>query len=370
MALIVLIMTILAQAFAETSNVFREAKAIGDLQEKLRTAVVSLRDDLIQRHFDGSQRLGSSFLDRSRPTAGFLRIQASPPLFEGVDADGIPSSRATDHLLHLSVKNVGARRTAYQTGDVPGVPLNAFGLQPCRHLWNNPEAPSNYREPFAYVSQWAEVMWFLTPMVDPATGQVMTAGGGPIILWTLHRRQRLLVDGTAARALNALNSADRVPSQFLGRFAHIACKPDARPGQSGYLYFCTPTDAAAAEGRSMVDFTGGASLPHAVGTPYPPLHPATMLPFVEPEWPIRFGDDRVISDVVSFEIKVFLPGAPFAQPLPPAPGVYDTENWPIDDPEVTPNGTQTLTLKGVQITLRVWDYRTEQTRQITLIQDL
>src|SRR5690348_7778286 len=49
-ALIVLIMSIVSQAFVDGLESFRQLKGIGDLQEELRSAVVPLRDDLLARH--------------------------------------------------------------------------------------------------------------------------------------------------------------------------------------------------------------------------------------------------------------------------------------------------------------------------------
>jgi prepilin-type N-terminal cleavage/methylation domain-containing protein len=46
MALIVLIMSILSQAFVEGLETFRHLKGIGDLQERLRTAAIDLREDV------------------------------------------------------------------------------------------------------------------------------------------------------------------------------------------------------------------------------------------------------------------------------------------------------------------------------------
>src|SRR5438105_2327093 len=90
MALIILIMSILAQGFAEGTKIFREAKAIGDLQENLRIAVVRLRDDMIQPHFDANKKLSEGFQDYSRPAEGFFRIQqGAAPIWEGNDGDGL-----------------------------------------------------------------------------------------------------------------------------------------------------------------------------------------------------------------------------------------------------------------------------------------
>src|SRR5437870_11122493 len=60
MALIVLIMAIISQAFVEGLETFRQLKGIGDLQERLRTAAVPLRDDLVAQHLRGQNNVGTS----------------------------------------------------------------------------------------------------------------------------------------------------------------------------------------------------------------------------------------------------------------------------------------------------------------------
>ncbi|MCI0701035.1 MAG: prepilin-type N-terminal cleavage/methylation domain-containing protein [Planctomycetia bacterium] len=57
MALIVFIMVILSEAFAAGLEAFRNLKAIGDQQEKLRTAAQTLRRDLQSAHFDSMRRV-------------------------------------------------------------------------------------------------------------------------------------------------------------------------------------------------------------------------------------------------------------------------------------------------------------------------
>jgi hypothetical protein len=87
--------------------------------------------------------------------------------------------------------------------------------------------------------------------------------------------------------------------------------------------------------------------------------------------------DRVIPDVISFEIRILRPGsfrfedimeAMTAQSIPfpvdsngnAAPPAYDTATWPVDK----------LILRAVQVTIRVWDEKTQQVRQITMMQDM
>ena len=56
LALTMFIMVILSQAFASSLDTFTSLKAIGDMQEKLRSATIILRDDLSNDHFEGKRR--------------------------------------------------------------------------------------------------------------------------------------------------------------------------------------------------------------------------------------------------------------------------------------------------------------------------
>src|SRR5207253_1534250 len=81
MALIVFIMYILAEAFSAGSTAFRNLKAIGDMNEKLRSTGQILRSNLQRDHFEDKRRVSDpDFWKDGPPRAGFLRIyNGSPP---------------------------------------------------------------------------------------------------------------------------------------------------------------------------------------------------------------------------------------------------------------------------------------------------
>src|SRR5882724_8623027 len=126
MALIVLIMAIISQAFVEGLETFRQLKGIGDLQERLRTAVVPLREDLLAQHLatgNGPVKL-SGLGDPLNPiTDGFFRIeQTSASLLEGTDSDNIPSYSATTHALLFTIytgAGPSSRSTQFVSTSVP-----------------------------------------------------------------------------------------------------------------------------------------------------------------------------------------------------------------------------------------------------------
>src|SRR5687767_6919761 len=81
MALIIFIMYILAEAFSAGSTAFRNLKAIGDMNEKLRTTGTLLRRHLERDHFEDKKRVSDpDFWKDGPPRAGFLRLYNGSPL--------------------------------------------------------------------------------------------------------------------------------------------------------------------------------------------------------------------------------------------------------------------------------------------------
>src|SRR5436190_125272 len=106
------IMVILSQAFVTGMDVFRDLKALGDMEDQLRAVSVMLRSDLEANHFGSEKRrLSDPYLlvdsdGKPRPLReGFFKMQTLPSQSEGVDSDGIPSVRTTaaGAPLHFSV---------------------------------------------------------------------------------------------------------------------------------------------------------------------------------------------------------------------------------------------------------------------------
>ncbi len=338
-ALIVLIMAVISQAFVEGLDSFRHLKAIGDLQERLRTASSLLRTDLAAPHFEKPRRLSDLGTGKPRPSEGFFRIQAAAATGENSDGDGIPSSRA-NHLLHFTIQTTGRLRDDWL---ISTLPLTLTG-QPLTTLTEDQYAPDDFesRPPYTQnppnlpllLSQSAEVVWWLQPQVD-TLGQQMTAGTTP--LYTLRRSQRLLVPNNGSLNDNT-NTVNRVNSTVIpfSQFSEVSAKID---GAGPYIRFNNLVETTNPQNRALQ--TGANPTPSAT------------------------NDDLVMADVVSFEVKVLGSGnsATFQNLTTPYPGTYDT-----GDPAVTPDTL--LQIRAIQITLRVFDYKTEQTRQVTITQDM
>ena len=128
--------------------------------------------------------------------------------------------------------------------------------------------------------------------------------------------------------------------------------------------------------------------------PYPgQTQPQTQpMPVLWSDNPAYQGADVLLTDVVSFEVKVLLPGATAATDLfdPQVPAnnavfqgagprvfdswssvkddTYDYSSWYVAN---TPGSVPApIRIMSLQITLRVWDRKTQQTRQVTLVQPM
>src|SRR5262249_39598952 len=78
MALIVFIMVILTEAFTAGLESFRQLKAIGDMQEKMRAVFIILRRDLQSEHFD--EQRGNRLSDQDfTPLPGQTVPRMDPP---------------------------------------------------------------------------------------------------------------------------------------------------------------------------------------------------------------------------------------------------------------------------------------------------
>jgi hypothetical protein len=400
MALIVFIMAILSQAFVAATTSFRDLKAAADMAERLRSVTTLLRRELAADHFEGKKRLSSpQFWNDGPPREGFFRIyQGGPSVDEGADADGLHSYSAINHVLHFAIKVRGNQRSDFLSASVPaGSPLlTAFGSPDARY--QDPNSPT-------YNYQWAEVLYFLRPAVD-STGTQDNANGTP--LYTLFRRQYLAVpDNSLVNPPVPVTPAGQ-PNPYL----EVSCKPDPNPANSPNLYFNSSISLTMPARRMGMDPNNPAGVPPAGVTP----------PLSSPlNWPATMGEDNVnyqtadvlVTDVISFNVRVLVDGgsdfvdlfdptiqaAPLGLPwsnknpaYPPntAPQVFDTWSSAKDDvydysnwsqPGQAGNNTtltsipfwqnnKGLTIKAVQISLRVWELKTEQTRQVTIVQQM
>ena len=439
MALIILIMAVLSEAFVAGLGAFRSLKSIGDMQERVRLSGNRLRQDLALRHFEEDRRLSDidpywqdPFIGSGdqvtrnvggRPQQGFLRIQTprnplnpiptTSMLLEGTDGDNIPSwitdpsmvfnpnnpagpitpGMISGPILHFTSKLVPERADAlrrdqvYSTPVPPSAPLNPNGYS----LIDQVEGPLDFRKPGLMVSPWAEIAWFLVP-----TGE-FTGGVQNLPIYALYRRQRLLIaprrDTFYSTSPLANPPGGGMSWAGLPLYYGVSCELD--PSQRLLLWnneysvaeqpYAGPPGVGRAVSRSMnyqPQFppgtpstlgADGSGVTKWVSQPYPVGNQNVPFPIgIQPEDATLLGDDLVTTDVISFEIKVLRPNDSDFRDLndfftdgggnqvQPYGGVYDTAT--------APQGW--LSLRAIKVTIRVWDFKTQLARQVTIIQDL
>jgi prepilin-type N-terminal cleavage/methylation domain-containing protein len=352
MALILFLLAILTEAFTAGMEAFRQLKALGDMQDRLRSASAILRRDLAADHFEGSRRLSDrAFWAQGPPQQGFFRLfQGDASLREGTDPDlqvaapldavyYLGATRATSHALHFSVRLRGNLREDFFAASIPGSPLLLptpdGGSQNPTTFFNQADEARYQDTGSTYNGQWAEVAYFLTP-------NGTTAGGTP--LYALYRSQLVVLPDN--RRANALNLS-------LAQHAELSCEMS-----NGTLYFNTPEDLTRPLTRAF-----------------------TARGVFDPANPTGWAATLFLTDVVSFEVRVlrYFPaddqGTPaYTDPcfvdLPGTPPTsFDTAAAPLLLPN-TGLPQSPYTLVALQVSLRLWDLRTEQTRQITFVQPL
>ena len=329
MALIVFIMYILAEAFAAGSGAFRNLKAIGDMNERLRTTSNLLRKYLSADHFNGRARMSDpNFWQNGPPQEGFFRIWqdfnpnnvAGMPFdssnIEGTDLDGNTSysSQGTGQGLHFAVKFRGNNRGDFFRANIPqrvtGYPGPPPFLQSPLLLLPFPDTRFQEQGSNTLCSPWAEAALFLR-----ATGESTddpTNPGNSLPLFSLRLRQRVLVpDNSLVQQLVQAQSPKQtsiLASDYAaGGYVEMSCYQDPNPTNSTYLYFNNPADVTMPARR--LGPTPGQVSTLAIDQPgrsspstYPLLQddPAVgkgLLP----------GDDILLTNVLSFEVRVLLP---------------------------------------------------------------
>jgi hypothetical protein len=417
-------MAILSEVFMISTTTFRNVKALGDMVERLRVTSSIMRRTLGADHFGTGQRLSAAnfwypdgpLLPPRPPSGGFFRIYqqtpsgARPNVLEGSDPlislappttaypatrAPYPCNRVVNCVLHFTALLSGSNMSDTFYGYAPpGSPILALGSPEARY-----QDPSGTNPP--YSCQWAELAFFLQPTTD-------TAQGTP--LYALYMRQRLLVPFNAADNLSQYSvSGIATPTDYAevsgtlsgtGPYT-LACnrpgdvtQPPRRFGMNANV---NPSPSANYAG---VFATGSnyTTLAHDAGQDQ-----ANGLPNGATNYQRFAGSDLLLTDVLSFEVRVlpqgwsdfadvFQLGAAYTINNPyfnttSGPMAFDTwsslkdatydySGWnggtaangnydAIPMWDATRNAGPVL--KAIQITLRVWDEKTELTRQVTFV---
>lgn len=405
-ALILFIMAIISQVFASASKTYSALRVAGDMQERLRTGSTIIRKDLSAEHFEGpfiigrsGPRLGDQRMDQPGwmpPPVGYFEIRqvgengniATPTLFEPLanpvtDGEGLPSTRATSHILRFTVK----------LPDVPASEL--FCTEAPGFVANNPSTNAfQTGQPVCY-SRWAEVLYFLWPNNDVTAASV---NGASVSLYSLRRRVRQLAPQTTgllntyASQTQAVQEAQRYPGLAL---MPVPAPAPGLPNQWGIIML-GPDAVTNPNNRVGAPLAGPVQKLNANNTLY------------------ETGDDILLTDVISFEVKAawidnplfnaIVAGsspattpiglgnmdAPFdnisistlnvAQPIRLFDTYYRFTDVDWDRAANTANGFLTqsnsqqvplrVNVRAIQMKIRVYDRKAEQARQTTIIQEL
>jgi type II secretory pathway pseudopilin PulG len=373
-ALILFIMVILTEAFSSGMETFRQLKAIGDMQQRLRSTTTLLRRDLSADHFEGRRRLGDvTFWQDGNPALGFFHFQGGQSWPEGRDLDltlagpyanftpapfrspSLLPPNSPTYQMSFSVKLRGnGRESFFSASAPPGSPL--LSLDTGFYGYNLAPDSQFLDTSGTYNSQWAEVTYFLWP-----NG---TNAGTNTPLYTLWRSQLVVVPDNRNLA-QAVPTNQFAPPPPAPNYYDMSCFPNGN-----FLYFPAPGDLTNPAQRAFLN-----------RGQFNPGNPAA------------WGATPLLSDVVSFDVRAlyYTPAAPEplnrALPLSPtfvdvvqpqqnanAPRYFDTA-----DPIVTGNFSHNYTtvpqpvvqaIKALQVSIRLWELRTQQTRQVTIIQDM
>ncbi len=352
--LTVLIMAVLATGFQVGLQSLSTLKSAGDLADRLRTTETMLRLDLDAPHFDTGSNPGSLPLSELgigvAPAGGFFQIrQGGASVLEGIDQDSLSSTRVVTSAIPVAVTastthslSMTVRRTGKTPGDLFAAVDGGVGTilaQPANQMDVAVTGST-------YVTDWAEVHWFLD------TSRPVVQNG--VTTFPLCRRVRLLT---------------KSPPPL----------PPAPPGSS--LAEVVSADPA-----------GNTNTLATIANPANRLVPAAFTALANP---VRFGDDIVITNVVSFEVKptwqpVVGGPAPRTNFAPSAPSVLNAD-FPFDDlspgngvntvfdtflggfaPAITSPANQVTPVRitGVQIKIRVYDAKNKLTRQAVVTSKL
>lgn len=371
---------------------FRQAHAQSELTNQLRMSKTIMKRDLGASHFlsdDTKPNYGLRLSDQHPelmasgayvpPTAGFFRAGSPDALqsFEGQDTNGFYSWIAANHFLQFTVILPGGSDTQIFSATVPTGSNNT------------------------YFSTAAEVMYYLRP------SSLQTPTGNA--LYDLCRAQRIVAKTTDDQpTMNQILTNTTSPPISMSMGAAVK---DANE----VVVINTNTNQVATLGGLTIPTPATILPPFPPGTPpvnsvrlsSPPPYPGGL----PPPYTNRYGEDKLLSNVISFEVKFTGPtvsgvsysGAPSPAPAGysqwprpisinsdapydflPFDGYFDTgssqlPSWPNGPPKwagylATPSNQNGLIkpirITGVHIHIRAYDPKTRATRQTTFIVDL
>ncbi len=338
LALTIFMMAILSEAFATGLWAMSKMKALSDVEQRLKQVADVLRRDLSSPHFEGQRRLSEltasglpipSEMDPAQaplyapfravpPQLGFLRINeepyrdpASTPeqtyIYEGQDLLGRVSARDVGDEIGFSVRLSGNSPGQFFEGTTftpapvnPAyAPLYALDSGSVNYMASRYDAPNNQR----YTSQWAEIWYHLRADTTRLTG--LNTGVATNLLtntYNLHRRQLLLTPDTFTQGDFFFDTQAVFLTGMPGANFFQLNDVSAFLAGNGQCYINSPANvqfrARRFNQRDAAGINAGRIQPLA-GT--------------------REGGDLLLTNVTSFDVKVWDPSA-LIQVVPAPPG--------------------------------------------------
>lgn len=208
LALVLFIMSIIAQVFGDASEAFRSQRAKAELSEKLRFLTQSIRADLRSRHFERGRRLSDpNFWQEGPPKSGYFRLEQ-----QGFQT-GSTSSAGDNFPVGTPNENHVMAFTSFLSGKTQGS-FHSCALTPNPFLpftkWKNSGGLSSGDTRFeettnTYNSPDAEVAWFLGPSSTEYAMQDELQPPSPstVVLYKLYRRTWLMLPEEPASTYSA-----------------------------------------------------------------------------------------------------------------------------------------------------------------------
>ena len=369
-ALILYIMVIISTAFRSGLDTFSKLSTAGKLQEQLTNTTRIIQRDLAADHFkvdnrDGFQgpKLSDQRLDRIGwvPSDGgfFAAWQTATSTFEpslgSLDAESIGSTRNSKCFMRFTVR-LPQSTALYQFP----LPFTLLGPPPGRDAYDANILDPTGNKTYYQMSRWGKVEYFLAP-IDSLV-PVYTDSTNTVELFSLRRKFTPM-------------SANPTPLELEADRPHIsATYPLPAPNPNGDDILLT--NVVSLEMKYVWDGpertgTNQSSMPNKEVLPY--WRSSFQVPGpAQVDWP--FDELPVRTPIIAGQPDRFFDTwfQPSPTSLPPATGVQ-IPVWnaaPAADASLPFQPPLRIRIKAIQFKLRIWDQKTGQTRQVTIMQEV
>jgi prepilin-type N-terminal cleavage/methylation domain-containing protein len=248
MAIIIFMLTIMSQAFVIATTCMQGLKGVGELLDKGRPVLAVLQKDLSAYHFDGMRRLSDEdFWVNGPPSQGYFHIyQGGFSTVEGVTNDGVGyeiSGNGSDHRLaftsRLSGKNPDDFYIASLSSALGIVSNFSINFNTSKILKDSENSKRYDFFPEVLHSMWAEIAYFVK--LNPSK----TANGTQLM--DLYRQQKLILPSNAE--INALN----IPYAANSIYETFSCRSDGATPPA--FYFNSASDLTSPANRMVTNTT-------------------------------------------------------------------------------------------------------------------